>query len=112
MNYRIDPSRFPEKSHKHRQDFDDDADDLWSLYGKQAKSYDEAWAKALKEDMDGVLIFVCDCFSCLTGVDVAPIPGWFILCCSRRLRRIQDSGLEREPRRSVGLLPEPDRSDT
>ena len=31
---------------------------LWSLYGKEAKSHDEARILPLKEDMDGVLIFV------------------------------------------------------
>ena len=31
---------------------------LWSLYGKEAKSHDEARIQPLKEDMDGVLIFV------------------------------------------------------
>ena len=48
------------------QDFDEDANDLWSLYGKEAKSHDEARIEILKDDMDGVLIFVClMCFSAL-----------------------------------------------
>ena len=37
---------------------------LWNLYGKEAKSHDEARIQPLKEDMDGVLIFVrlfCPC---------------------------------------------------
>ena len=41
-----------------RKDFDDSANPLWSLYGKEAKSRDEARIQALKDDMDGVLIFV------------------------------------------------------
>ena len=98
--------------HERVEDFDDSANDLWSLFGKQAKSHDEAWAKALKEDMDGVLIFVCACFSYLARVDASLIPGWFILCCSHRVRRTKDSGFECEPRRPVGLLPESNRSDT
>ena len=48
------------------QDFDEDANDLWSLYGKEAKSHDEARIEIWKDDMDGVLIFVCPmCFSAL-----------------------------------------------
>lgn len=39
-------------------DFDDSANALWALYGKEAKSHDEAGIQTLKEDMDGVLIFV------------------------------------------------------
>lgn len=39
-------------------DFDDGANALWTLYGKEAKSHDEAHIHTLKEDMDGVLIFV------------------------------------------------------
>ena len=57
MSDRNDPS--PSRAPEERQDFDEDAGDLWSLYGKEAKSHDEAWAETLKGDMDGVLIFVC-----------------------------------------------------
>ena len=39
-------------------DFDGSANSLWALYGKEAKGYDEARIQTLKEDMDGVLIFV------------------------------------------------------
>ena len=39
-------------------DFDGSANALWSLYGKEAKSHDQAQIQTLKEDMDGVLIFV------------------------------------------------------
>jgi hypothetical protein len=39
-------------------DFDDSANALWTLYGKEAKSNDEAGVQTLKDDMDGVLIFV------------------------------------------------------
>jgi hypothetical protein len=40
------------------EDFDDSANALWTLYGKEAKGYDEATIKTVKGDMDGVLIFV------------------------------------------------------
>ncbi len=103
-----DPSRTP----KPVQDFDDSADDLWSLYGKEAKSHDEGWIKVLKEDMDGILIFVCASLFCSAKVDIALIPGRFILCCSHRVRCAKNPGFESEPRRSVSLLPESNRSDT
>jgi hypothetical protein len=41
-----------------RRDFDDGANALWSLYGKEAKSHDEARFLSLAADMDGVLLFV------------------------------------------------------
>ena len=40
-------------------DFDDNANPLWSLHAKEAKSHDEARIQSLKNSMDGVLIFVC-----------------------------------------------------
>jgi hypothetical protein len=40
------------------QDFDDNADPLWSLYGKEAKKYDKVTLNDIKKDMDGLLIFV------------------------------------------------------
>jgi hypothetical protein len=39
-------------------DFDGSANALWSLYSKESKSHDEARIQPLKDDMDGVLIFV------------------------------------------------------
>ena len=40
------------------EDFDDSANALWSLYVDEAKSHDEATVGTIKDDMDGVLIFV------------------------------------------------------
>ena len=45
-------------SPKERLDFDDGANALWSLYGKEAKTHDEACFVSLAKDMDGVLLFV------------------------------------------------------
>ena len=107
-------SRFSEdgeESHRQRQDFDDSANDLWSLYGKEAKSHDEARINTLKDDMDGVLIFVCAIFFLSTRVNVTINPGRLIRWCSHRVRCSKDSGFESEPRRSVGLLPESINSD-
>src|SRR5258708_34300103 len=39
-------------------DFDDNANALWTLHLDEAKSHDEARIHSLKDDMDGVLIFV------------------------------------------------------
>jgi hypothetical protein len=39
-------------------DFEGSANALWTLYGKEAKSHDESQIQTLKDDMDGVLIFV------------------------------------------------------
>jgi hypothetical protein len=39
-------------------DFDSGANGLWNLYRDEAKSRDEAHIQTLKDDMDGVLIFV------------------------------------------------------
>jgi hypothetical protein len=108
---RNDSSPPPKEPPKQRQDFDEDANDLWSLYGKEAKSHDEEWIKVLKEDMDAILIFVCASFFCLASVEslmsmINLIPGRFILCCSHSVRRPKDPGFESEPCGPVSLLPE------
>ena len=43
-------------------DFDGNDNALWTLYGEKSKSYDEARIGTLKDNMDGVLIFVRSCF--------------------------------------------------
>ena len=55
----LSPEEPPDQQH---QDFDDGANDLWSLYGKEAQIYDESRINSLKGDMEGVLIFVRVCF--------------------------------------------------
>ena len=95
-----------EDSAPHDLDFDDSANDLWSLYGKEAKSHDEARIKTLKDDMDGILIYVCVCLLWSAWVDVTLVPGWFTIWCSHRVRRAKDSGFESRPCSPVGLLPE------
>ena len=53
------PNRFSEGPYpKERQDFDDGANALWTLYGEEAKTHDEARFVSLAKDMDGVLLFV------------------------------------------------------
>ena len=58
MNNRNNSSQSPQEFHKQRQDFDEGANDLWSLYGKEALTYGESRIKTLKDDMGSVLIFV------------------------------------------------------
>jgi hypothetical protein len=43
-------------------DFEGSANTLWTLYGDEAKSHDESQIQTLKDDMDGVLIFVSSYF--------------------------------------------------
>ena len=102
----------PSPSPEERQDFDDSANDLWSLYGKEAKSHDEARIKTLKDDMDSVLIFVCANFFGSTSVDVTVTPGWLVLWCSHRVRRATASEFASELCKPVCLLPESIRSDS
>ncbi|KAF8809441.1 hypothetical protein BYT27DRAFT_6519587 [Phlegmacium glaucopus] len=40
-----------------QQDFDSRADKLWSIYNKEAESYDRALMETWKEDMDSIIIF-------------------------------------------------------
>jgi hypothetical protein len=47
-------------------DFDGGASALWTLYRNEAKSYDESRILTLKDDMDGVLIFVRSILSTYT----------------------------------------------
>ncbi|KAF8489090.1 hypothetical protein F5888DRAFT_1809093 [Russula emetica] len=71
MNNQNDPRQSPEESHKQRQDFDDGANDLWSVYGKEAQIYDESRIKTLRGDMGGVLIFA-GLFSAVLTAFVVP----------------------------------------
>ena len=107
VNNRNNQNRTSEESHEPHRDFDDSANDLWSLYGKEAVIHDQARIKTLKDDMDGILIFVCAYFSnsLIDWVDVSH-SGWRILRYSRSFRRAKDSGLASKPCKSVGLLPE------
>ena len=69
--------------------FHSSTNSLWSLYGKEAKSHDEARIQPLKEDMDGVLIFVRPFLSAPITESVMLIhtfTGWFILGCADVVR--------------------------
>lgn len=111
MSNRNDISRSLEELNEQNQDFDDDANDLWFLFGKEAKSRDEA-IKTLKDDMDGILIYVCACLFWSTEIDITLVPGWVIICCSSCVCRAKGSGFKSKPRKSVGLLPESVRSNS
>jgi hypothetical protein len=51
-------SKGPYQPETVRRDFDDGANALWSLYGKEAKTHDEARIQRLAADMDGIPTFV------------------------------------------------------
>ena len=70
-------------------DFHGSTNSLWSLYRKEAKSHDKARIEPLKEDMDGVLIFVRPFLSAPITESVMLIhtfTGWFILGCADVVR--------------------------
>jgi hypothetical protein len=63
-------------------DFNDNANAMWSLHLGEAKSHDEARIHSLKDDMDGVLIFVRVYVSAIIVPHLMRRrPGWFILRC-------------------------------
>jgi len=69
-------------------DFNDNANALWSLHMEEAKSHDAARIQSLKDDMDGVLIFVRVYISIVTFPELmCRRPGRFILRCSHFLSR-------------------------
>ena len=54
----VEPNGMNETS----KDFDDSADELWSLYGNVAERHDESRIRTLKDDMDGIPVYVCAFF--------------------------------------------------
>lgn len=56
------PVSKPNEERPKISDFDRSANELWTLFGTEAKSHDDARVNTLKDDMDGVLIFVCSDF--------------------------------------------------
>jgi len=41
------------------KDFDYSSNELWSMYGNVAERYDESRIRSLKDDMDGIPVYVC-----------------------------------------------------
>jgi hypothetical protein len=67
----VAPGSNPDRESEEKRmigDFDGSANALWSLYGREAKSHDESRIQTLKDDMDGVLIFVSSYFVHPCGV--------------------------------------------
>ena len=89
-------------------DFDGSANALWSLYGTEAKSRDESQIQTLKDDMDGVLIFVSSHFvhsyDRVDHADARPV-GRSIFCCSHFVHNRQQTEFDSEPIRPDGVLP-------
>ena len=88
-------------------DFNDNANALWSLHVKEAMSHDEARIQSLKDDMDGVLIFVRVYISVIIFYPelMHRRQGRFILRCSHFLSRRQDSRPSSRSSPADGLLP-------
>jgi hypothetical protein len=57
-----DPSRAQEEFQDEHDELDDNNNSLWLLYEEVVKSRDKVRIEALKDDMDGILIFVCACY--------------------------------------------------
>jgi hypothetical protein len=78
-------------------DFDSGATALWTLYREEAKSHDKARIQSLKEDMDGVLIFVRHVLS-IHVTDFLVLMhitiGWSIFCFSHLVHHRQQTKLE------------------
>ena len=107
------PNNSPEDFSKEPRDFDDSANALWYLYGKEAKGHDEARMQNLRDDMDGLLIFVCIGYQPMTSqLDIILALGWFVLCSSHCVRGPKDPGLRSEPGSAISLLPISNRSDS
>ncbi|KAH9061783.1 hypothetical protein EDB83DRAFT_2604623 [Lactarius deliciosus] len=53
----LDPSAYLVSLDGEHKDFDDGANALWSLYGKEAQAHDEALFKGILAEMDGVPTF-------------------------------------------------------
>ena len=111
-----DQSHSPEDSQEENGELHDSGNGLWALYEKAVKSRDKVQIEALKDDMDGVLIFVCTYHLPLVVSsifrDFLPTLGWFILRCHHCIRRAQDTGSESRPRGPISLLPATIHSDS
>ena len=103
--------RVPEEPRDERDDFYNSTNDLWSLYESEVESSDsdKVRIKALKEDMDVILIFVRTRHiispQWSAGFDFILISGRFILGCHHCVRCSQDSRYESKLCGSISLLP-------
>ena len=100
-----DPSLL--EAHRGRRDFDDGANALWSLYGKEAQAHDQAYVQSLAKDMDGSLLFVrrYHRFSVVLNSFMCIPIGWFIFSCSRLLPHPKYSEFASGPHEPIRLLP-------
>ena len=46
-------------SHHDAEEYDERAAKLWSVYVEEAESHDKALVETWKDDMEGIIIFVC-----------------------------------------------------
>ena len=66
----VDPPRITTSNSEPKEprmigDFNDSADDLWTLFGEEVKSHDDVQIKIVKDTMDSALIFVRFCLCLL-----------------------------------------------
>jgi hypothetical protein len=90
-------------------DFDSGADDLWILYGKAAKEFDESHIQTVKEEMNDVFLFVrlylYHAHNRLGYTDTLFPTGCLILRHRHRVHNRQQAELKGQPCRANGLLP-------
>jgi hypothetical protein len=71
-------------------DFDGSANEFWKLYRDEVESHDDARIDTLKDGMNSALIFVRSYSVHAHIMDLVILmhgpTGWFIFCCSRRIR--------------------------
>lgn len=69
-------------------DFNNSANDLWTLFGTKVKSHDDAQIKIVKDKMDTALVFVRSnsvCAYCKLVPLISSLTGWFIFRCPHRV---------------------------
>jgi hypothetical protein len=67
----VDPLPTSDSEPKERRmigDFNDSANDLWTLFGTEVKSHDDAQIKTVKDKMDSALVFVRQILSVPIGL--------------------------------------------
>jgi len=70
-------------------DFNESADDLWTLFGTEVKSHDDAQIEIVKDKMNNALVFVrsisvLGCTTCgIADLDslISGLTGWLIFWC-------------------------------
>ena len=67
-------------SQRKAEDYDEQAAKLWSVYTKEAESHDKALVETWKDDMEGILIFVCNFGIVVFNQNLIPLPPTRPVC--------------------------------